>query len=523
MKFDLLKALAKGVINLAKLDETGDEFALAIVTKKKSWVVPVVKSIAYLDDEELGEDYSTIQEIIDAINLNKLYKEVSRFGIKTKAAPEHSKIVYGFAKSAIEGAPSIQPEGLDGVFKAAGYSVLEHTVETAFVPRDYSEIMKKPEYKKIYDENHALLEKTGANYKGLNKETQLAYESVEAGKMQGLIFTGPTGTGKSWTAMILADHAGAPLLNLQVTYGTTVEDLVGSFIPNDGAVDDGIGAKLHAIMKDSTLKVDEQIAACEELIKSSGNSSKWKFIPGPLLRAKYEGLPLVLEEVNYGQAGIISKINEFTDDTPRVTVNGITYEAHRNFVLYMTMNPGYAGTDPLNVALKNRFAIVDVPALTKAEFAARAQKYSAALGHKLRLEFFNKLFDFAAFLEKEGNSNAWHEDVKFSIRNANRLSDSILIKKRNFAEFQAAVAVNYINNLSTDNDNSAKLAEFKKDKTIVDQIQQIYELYDFAEAKTVAKADSLDAFFSEEEETSGDDASERSEAMKKITERFGMR
>ena len=166
----------------------------------------------------------------------------------------------------------------------------------------------------------------------------------------------------------------------------------------------------------------------------------------------------------------------------------------------MTMNPGYEGTDPLNVALKNRFAKVNVPALPKGEFSRRMVCYSRGLGHSLSVEFFNRLYDFAGGIETLGNGTEYHENVKFSIRNAQRLCDIILAKPRTLDEFRSAVAVQYLNDLTTDNDNSEKVERLKEDPTIVNQVRGIYECYDFANVPVANVAAGLASMFTEVEE-----------------------
>ena len=178
--FNMLNALASGAINLAKLDETGDQYALAIVSAAKSFVIQVIKTIAYVDDEKYDEDYATIQEIIDSINANKLFKEVARFNIKSKKAVEHSHTVYGYCKNTLD--KDVRPEGLDEVFKREGYTILEVKLESSMKPRDYAELLKNPDYKKMYDQNHAILETAGASYSQLSAEVKAAAEAVEKGE-----------------------------------------------------------------------------------------------------------------------------------------------------------------------------------------------------------------------------------------------------------------------------------------------------------------------------------------------------
>lgn len=476
----ILNLLSKGMITLGAT--TGkDEYVLFVVGADKQFAIPFIKTksatFAYIDDSIAVEDYAGLANIIDAINANKVYKGIYAYKPISKKAPEHSHIIKDIIPGGIDGAKSVQPKNLDKIIKVLGYDRAASADLPAAIERDYSELLKEPENMANFEKDAAELKKVGATYEGLSPEIKTAYEAISAGHSSGLILEGPTGTGKSFAIDIMANHAGAPLLGIQITGGTTEDHLLGNFIPNgEGGFD---------------------------------------FVEGPLLKAYYKGYWLKLDEINFGSAPVIAVVNQFTDGTNRVTVNGKTYHRHPNFVICMTMNPGYEGTDPLNVALKNRFAKVDVPALTKKEFCARAMAYSKGLGHQLSFDFFSKVYDFAAFIEKEANSSKWHENAKFSVRNAQRLCDAILMKKRSFDEFFAAMSIEYMNDLSTDNDNSDKLQQFKKEKDVIEQVRAIYELYDFAEVKSVDITDTLDSFFTEDpdEESSESDSKKSSDKM----------
>ena len=226
-----------------------------------------------------------------------------------------------------------------------------------------------------------------------------------------------------------------------------------------------------------------------------GEQAKWEFIPGPLLKGFIEGWVTIIEEANFGDPGVLAKLNEFTDKTLRVTINGISYKRNPNFVVIMTMNPGYEGTEILNIALKNRFTIVNVPQLTKDQFCARMIGYTEGHGHAFSKKFFEKLYDFARTYEKMGRDTQYHENVVYSIRNAQRFCDDILIKPRSLDEFSASIANNYLNQLTMDNDNSDKVEALKLEVTTRNSIIELFGLYDYAEIKTVKTLPALDAFF----------------------------
>lgn len=511
-----LVACSLGVFNLFKLNEEG-QFVLMIVHDKGYFCVPIINKKIYIDaEDEVEEVISTVvQSLLDH---NAVFKEISKLSvadIRTKAAPEHTKVV----KNAVAGHGVRQHPEAAKYLKECGYTIEETSFGKEVAVKDYH-LEDNPEMMDSFEENKAELAKVGATFSSVGLETQEAYEAAMACENGGIIFEGPTGTGKTWNCKILAVHSKAGLKNIQITYGTSIEDLVGMFTPNDesdvelSAVRGSISMmykKLSGLTKKDGETVDafnarfvaEQDKVTNEvleMVKSSGGSSKWKFVPGPLLVAYKDGWQIYLDEINYGQAGVLACINQFTDGTKRITINGKTYKRNPNFVIYMTMNPGYEGTDPLNVALKNRFAKVNVPVLSKEEFTSRMIGYSKGLGHALSSEFFGKLYDFAGTIEALGNSTEYHENVKFSIRNAQRLCDSILRKGKTIEKFSANIAVQYLNDLTTDNDNSEKVERLKADSNVVNMIQELYSLYDFAEIPVATKSATLSELFTTVEE-----------------------
>lgn len=482
---NLAKAQKSGAINLFQLG-ADKEYLLVIVGKTKSYLIPMLPTedgpTAFVSNSYSMGEFRQLQDLINAVNDNHVFAGVDKYMPLRDDAPAHSKVII----KSVKPASGIQGKKAPQVAKDGGYAVPDSGFDLTIKKRDWSELKKTCEEARVrYEDNHAELAACGASYLGLSNEVKMAHEGVAAGRTLGIIFTGPTGTGKSWAAKILADHDGSPLLNKEITYGTSVEDLVGQFVP------------------------------------ATSGDKKWEFVIGPLLRAYTEGWSIVLEEINYGQPGINATLNEFLDGTDRVIVHGKSYKKHPNFVCYMTMNPGYEGTEPLNMALKNRFSIVDVPALTKAEFAKRAGAYSEKLGHRLSPKLFELVYDFANMIEGMGNGTEYHENIKFSIRNAQRLCDIILAKSCTKDEFHDALCTQYLNALSCDNDNSTKLAELKKQANIIAHMDKIYEEYDFAEAKETEDYSDLGELFTEDSEgSSTGGASSTSKRDKVVDEIF---
>lgn len=473
MRNSIIKALANGAINLFETN-TEDTFVLVIMTNTTKQIIPLLKvessCLAFINTSSMS-DYARISSFVSSIFAEGVFDNMYTYTPVSAPAPEHDHVI----KTMIKSGNSPASKQARSLLEAAGYdcSALNKTITTA-QKRDYSEVRSAPEMELLYQQNHRLLATMGATIDDAPEDGKALLRGMQAGYNKGGIYTGPTGTGKSILASIIADACGSPLIRYQITEGTTVEDLIGTYVPDN-----------------------------------TGSGKNWRFAMGPLLMAATKGLHICLDEVNFGSTAVLSIINQFTDDTPSITIYDDVYPKHPNFVIHLTMNPGYKGTEILNVALKNRFAVINVPALTEGQFCQRLIKHSILRGHELSRAFLSKLYAFAAAVEKEGNSNKWHEDLKFSIRNAQRLIDQILIKPLSFEEFQSAIAVAYLNNLSMDSDNDEKLQQYKIDETIVSDIQMLYNLYDFSETVYV------DADVSFEDILAADDESTTTRASSK--------
>lgn len=481
--FELNTAIKNGIVTMLSTNEA-DKYYLLIATKTQRCFIPVIKEskgyTAYLEDTD--PKFSDLVEVmLQMISEDKTFSKsgINKISLRLRRHEEITKIITGVCTP--NTGVKVLPVNFKNILESNGYTYAETSSVLKGKHRDYSKLLENPENKAMFDMQKEKLELIEATFEGLSLEAKIAYEAVNSGEKIGIIFEGPTGTGKSTMAEIMAIYSGAPYLRAQITDGTITDDLKGQFIPNE-----------------------------------SGEGGPYKFAIGQLLKAYEYGYPMIIEEVNFGQPGVIALLNQFTDGTASITIDDKTYYRHPGFVVYMTMNPGYEGTQPLNVALKNRFIKVNVPALNKKEFTARMMAYSGALGHTLPKKFFEKLYDRTAWLEKEGCGPRWHENVKYSIRNAQGLCASILINSKTREEFMAAFSVNYLNDFATDNDNSDKLEEFKKEEQVSAIIDELYAEYDLLPDVYGAELDDFGSLFATvEDPLDALDASEKEAAADK--------
>jgi len=154
--------------------------------------------------------------------------------------------------------------------------------------------------------------------------TQHVIDGVLAGDHQ-LLF-GPTGVGKTSLVLQNAARIKQPVVRVNLNGQVSVSDLVGSI---------GL-SKVGTIWND-----------------------------GALPRAMRNGYWLVLDEIDFGPPDVLSLLYPVLEAKPRLCLkehNGEVVEAHPNFRVFATGNSiggdrdgHYAGTQPINAALLNRF------------------------------------------------------------------------------------------------------------------------------------------------------------------------
>lgn len=474
MKKEMLISLIKnGIVSIAAL--TDENYVLVISTINKTFVVPMIVSkktkTAYVNPAYKEDIYFMIDEILQSIATHKAFN-IPRFTLFKADAPSHAKTIKEFLVNTDEG-ENFLPEGIQEALAEYGYEYIPQEIHYTKA-YDFSEQRKDPEAADNVAKNHAEVAAKGGKYEDLSEDLKAAYKSVMIGGNSdpyAIILQGPTGTGKSFSCKILADYFQAPILTLNISEGTTVEQLEG------------------------------------DLRYLEGKGGEIGFVPGPFAKAYINGGFVVLDEVNSASPNTLNVIHGYIDGNTKVsptTYSSKYFERNKNFVVFMTMNPGYGETNILTPAMKNRCKIVDVPKWNKDYFAQKVVEASQRIGHKLSLEFGKELFDFAGFIEQEAHSSKFHSNAEFSIRNALGLLDVICMAPQTREEFEALININYINILGSDQDNSIKLAAFKDSSVVKDRIDTLYKLYNFMPVDPIILTTDLDTLLKEFEKIAED-------------------
>lgn len=137
------------------------------------------------------------------------------------------------------------------------------------------------------------------------------------------LLIGETGTGKTHAVRAFCYNKKLPYMRVNLNEATTVEDLVGQWIPN------------------------------------AKGGFQWQ--DGVLTKFLREGGVFVCDEINSANAGILFILHSVLDDERKIVLvqkDGEVIHAHKDFWFIATMNPDYEGTKPLNHALKDRFQVV---------------------------------------------------------------------------------------------------------------------------------------------------------------------
>lgn len=434
----------KGLFNLYSTDAEGT-FVLVICTSDKDpIIVPFIKDatggFAYIATS-LRADYAALSKLIAMINSEKIYKDLKDYVAILGDAPAHSKTITRF----IQNAGAVKAKTADVALKAAGYTLPEFKEVSTTITKDYSEISKVQSYKELIDDSHKRLVKDNITYDSLSDDFKDAFDDCLKGVTKGVVFAGPSGTGKTKAIEAFADHIVAPMKSVIFNSQTKESDLMGKYIPNPDA----------------------------------NSPAKYVFVKGPLLEAATEGFLFVGQEANYMKSNNLIIFNQLLDDTGIIEYNGVTYKVNPNFLCFFTMNCGAKGSEPFYKSLKNRIEAVYIPAQSVDEFSAWIQKaIKASYDIDVPEEFCVELHKFTTMVTKEAMS--LHETAEFSVRDAIRVCKAVYAKAHTIEQFTDVLSRNYVNKLSLDYDRGEKIKAFKDSDVFKNSVKKLYSLYNFS-------------------------------------------
>lgn len=118
------------------------------------------------------------------------------------------------------------------------------------------------------------------------------------------------------------------------------------------------------------------------------DGEKVTFRPGPVCQAALHGGFAVLDEINMAKNEALAVLHAMLDWRRMIDIPGydrIDIAPETRFIA--TMNYGYAGTRDLNEALCSRFAIIDMPPITRTDLVKLIQRHFPTIKPRIAEQF----------------------------------------------------------------------------------------------------------------------------------------
>jgi MoxR-like ATPase len=139
-----------------------------------------------------------------------------------------------------------------------------------------------------------------------------------------ILLQGHAGSFKNYILFYLAHKCNRPLIRINCSSDLRTSSLLGRFSPIPG-------------------------------------SDQFEWQDGLITQAVRNGFWLILDEINSLDADILFALHGLLDENKiSIANNSEIVQAHPEFRLFATMNPGYTGTRTLNQALLDRFSVIQV-------------------------------------------------------------------------------------------------------------------------------------------------------------------
>ncbi len=194
----------------------------------------------------------------------------------------------------------------------------------------FNSTIPEPIKKIINDRKNLFQKKTESDITGYlaQDEHVLTDTIVSLALGKNILLKGPTGSGKTKLSESLADYFGQPVHSINCSVDLDAEAMLGF-----------------------------------KTITEVNGKAQIDFIEGPVIQAMKKGHLLYIDEINMAKPETLPILNGVLDYRRQITnpFTGEVVKAKPEFSVIAAVNEGYAGTAPMNEALKNRFVTFEIP------------------------------------------------------------------------------------------------------------------------------------------------------------------